>query len=99
MSSSPQIIYRQYSGESDLPHVMALVQNELSEPYVIYTFRYFLHQWSDNSIQFLSGRVPLISSFQATFVLSGTYREPYPLHSHFLLAERRFSTTQSIRIQ
>ncbi|KAF9006942.1 acyl-CoA N-acyltransferase, partial [Cyathus striatus] len=29
-----------------LPHVMALVQNELSEPYVIYTFRYFLHQWS-----------------------------------------------------
>ncbi|KAF8890655.1 acyl-CoA N-acyltransferase [Infundibulicybe gibba] len=39
------IIYRQYAGESDLPHVMALVQNELSEPYVIYTFRYFLHQW------------------------------------------------------
>ncbi|KAF8637750.1 hypothetical protein AX17_002608 [Amanita inopinata Kibby_2008] len=24
---------------------MALVQSELSEPYVIYTFRYFLHQW------------------------------------------------------
>ncbi|KAF9447483.1 acyl-CoA N-acyltransferase [Macrolepiota fuliginosa MF-IS2] len=43
--TSPQIIYRQYTGESDLPHIMALVQNELSEPYVIYTFRYFLHQW------------------------------------------------------
>ncbi|KAK0189780.1 acyl-CoA N-acyltransferase [Armillaria mellea] len=27
-----EIIYRQYIGESDLPHVMALVQNELSEP-------------------------------------------------------------------
>lgn len=40
-----EIMYRQYIGESDLPHVMALVQNELSEPYVIYTFRYFLHQW------------------------------------------------------
>jgi peptide alpha-N-acetyltransferase len=39
------ITYRQYDGESDLPHIMALVQNELSEPYVIYTFRYFLHQW------------------------------------------------------
>ncbi|KAF8875727.1 acyl-CoA N-acyltransferase [Gymnopilus junonius] len=37
--------YRQYTGESDLPHIMALVQSELSEPYVIYTFRYFLHQW------------------------------------------------------
>ncbi|THU93830.1 acyl-CoA N-acyltransferase, partial [Dendrothele bispora CBS 962.96] len=40
-----QIVYRQYLGESDLPHIMALVQSELSEPYVIYTFRYFLHQW------------------------------------------------------
>ncbi|TFK19374.1 acyl-CoA N-acyltransferase [Coprinopsis marcescibilis] len=43
------IIYRQYVGESDLPHIMALVQNELSEPYVIYTFRYFLHQWPNLS--------------------------------------------------
>ncbi|KAM6493458.1 Acyl-CoA N-acyltransferase [Amanita muscaria] len=39
------IVYRRYAGESDLPHIMALVQSELSEPYVIYTFRYFLHQW------------------------------------------------------
>ncbi|ETW79956.1 hypothetical protein HETIRDRAFT_243681, partial [Heterobasidion irregulare TC 32-1] len=28
-----------------LSHIVALVQNELSEPYVIYTYRYFLHQW------------------------------------------------------
>ncbi|TFK47236.1 acyl-CoA N-acyltransferase [Heliocybe sulcata] len=42
---STEIEYRQYAGESDLPHIMALVQNELSEPYVIYTYRYFLHQW------------------------------------------------------
>jgi hypothetical protein len=40
------IIYRQYAGEKDLPAIMALVQNELSEPYVIYTYRYFLDQWS-----------------------------------------------------
>ncbi|PCH43030.1 acyl-CoA N-acyltransferase [Wolfiporia cocos MD-104 SS10] len=39
------IIYRQYTGESDLPHIMSLVQHELSEPYVIYTYRYFLRQW------------------------------------------------------
>ncbi|KAK7055180.1 N-alpha-acetyltransferase 30 [Favolaschia claudopus] len=38
-------MYRQYSGEEDLPYIMDLVQSELSEPYVIYTFRYFLHQW------------------------------------------------------
>ncbi|RDB19608.1 N-alpha-acetyltransferase 30 [Hypsizygus marmoreus] len=40
-----EIMYRQYLGEADLPHVMELVQSELSEPYVIYTFRYFLHHW------------------------------------------------------
>ncbi|RXW18643.1 hypothetical protein EST38_g7204 [Candolleomyces aberdarensis] len=40
-----KIVYRQYKGESDLPHIMALVQSELSEPYVVYTFRYFLHEW------------------------------------------------------
>ncbi|KAI6135340.1 acyl-CoA N-acyltransferase [Pisolithus croceorrhizus] len=40
-----EIVYRQYIGESDLPHIMSLVQTELSEPYVIYTYRYFLHQW------------------------------------------------------
>ena len=39
------ILYRQYTGESDLPYIMALVQHELSEPYVIYTYRYFLRQW------------------------------------------------------
>lgn len=39
------VIYRPYSGEADLPYIMDLVQSELSEPYVIYTFRYFLHQW------------------------------------------------------
>jgi peptide alpha-N-acetyltransferase len=39
------IICKPYVGEADLPHIMALVQNELSEPYVVYTFRYFLYQW------------------------------------------------------
>ena len=41
----PAIVYRPYAGESDLPSIMGLVQSELSEPYVIYTYRYFLHQW------------------------------------------------------
>ncbi|KDQ17074.1 hypothetical protein BOTBODRAFT_30462 [Botryobasidium botryosum FD-172 SS1] len=39
------IRYRPYHGERDLPEIMALVQSGLSEPYVIYTYRYFLHQW------------------------------------------------------
>jgi peptide alpha-N-acetyltransferase len=40
------ITYRAYSGEHELPYIISLVQGELSEPYVVYTYRYFLHQWS-----------------------------------------------------
>jgi len=39
------ISYRLYHGEDDLPCIMDLVHTELSEPYIIYTFRYFLHSW------------------------------------------------------
>ncbi|KAG9084436.1 N-alpha-acetyltransferase mak3 [Ceratobasidium sp. UAMH 11750] len=39
------IAYRPYAGESDLPAIMTLVQDALSEPYVIYTYRYFLSSW------------------------------------------------------
>ena len=31
--------------ESDLPTVMNLIDNELSEPYSVFTYRYFLHSW------------------------------------------------------
>lgn len=45
MSDQVEILYREYSTEAELPDIMALVQSELSEPYVIYTYRYFLNQW------------------------------------------------------
>ena len=35
----------QYSGEADLPLAMSLVDAELSEPYSIFTYRYFLRNW------------------------------------------------------
>ena len=35
----------QYMGEQDLPIVMHLIDNELSEPYSIFTYRYFLQCW------------------------------------------------------
>eukprot|EP01025_Chloroclados_australasicus_P017507 TRINITY_DN1893_c0_g1_i3.p2 TRINITY_DN1893_c0_g1~~TRINITY_DN1893_c0_g1_i3.p2 ORF type:complete len:199 (-),score=24.24 TRINITY_DN1893_c0_g1_i3:521-1117(-) len=37
--------FKQYGGESDLGHVMSLIDNELSEPYTVFTYRYFLHNW------------------------------------------------------
>jgi len=42
---SVDVEYRQYEGEVDLPLVMHLVDHELSEPYSIFTYRYFLTQW------------------------------------------------------
>jgi len=38
-----------YRKEEDLKDVMRLIEKELSEPYHIYTYRYFLHDWPDLS--------------------------------------------------
>lgn len=35
----------QYESEIEINHVMALIDAELSEPYSIFTYRYFLSQW------------------------------------------------------
>jgi len=34
-----------YKDESDLPGIIALITKDLSEPYSIYTYRYFIHNW------------------------------------------------------
>lgn len=35
----------QYTSEHDLPIVMDLIDKSLSEPYSVFTYRYFLQQW------------------------------------------------------
>ncbi|CAL8463994.1 g3529 [Coccomyxa elongata] len=45
IKSDINVVYRQYGGEQDMHYVMELVDNELSEPYSIFTYRYFLHNW------------------------------------------------------
>lgn len=49
---SSEIWYRQYESELDLPSVMRLVGSELSEPYIIYTYRYFLANWCVSSSKY-----------------------------------------------
>ncbi|WFD48550.1 N-terminal methionine N(alpha)-acetyltransferase NatC [Malassezia furfur] len=44
-TTHPQVSLRVYDGAPSLPDVMRLIETELSEPYNIYTYRYFLHQW------------------------------------------------------
>jgi peptide alpha-N-acetyltransferase len=38
-------LHVQYKDEYDLPIVMDLIDRSLSEPYSVFTYRYFLHQW------------------------------------------------------
>jgi peptide alpha-N-acetyltransferase len=40
-----EIEYISYGGEHHLPLIMNLVDEELSEPYSIFTYRYFVYLW------------------------------------------------------
>lgn len=39
------ITYVVYENELQMPDIMHLIQKDLSEPYSIYTYRYFIHNW------------------------------------------------------
>lgn len=41
----PDVIYVQYESELQMPMIMKIIQKDLSEPYSIYTYRYFIHNW------------------------------------------------------
>lgn len=41
-----------------LPAIRALISKDLSEPYSIYVYRYFLHQWADLCFMVLFTRSP-----------------------------------------
>ncbi|XP_055637229.1 N-alpha-acetyltransferase 30A-like [Toxorhynchites rutilus septentrionalis] len=41
----PEIVYKVYESELQMPSIMTLIQKDLSEPYSIYTYRYFIHNW------------------------------------------------------
>ena len=40
-----EVRYKGYEDENDLPDLMNIVDNELSEPYSIFTYRYLINQW------------------------------------------------------
>ena len=42
-----EIVYHSYSGEVELEGIMELIQEYLSEPYSIYTYRYFINNWPE----------------------------------------------------
>ena len=40
-----RVEYVQYTTELQMPDIMRLMKADLSEPYSIYTYRYFIHNW------------------------------------------------------
>lgn len=40
-----QLTISRYTGEGEMADIMSLIDEELSEPYTVYTYRYFLNQW------------------------------------------------------
>ena len=40
-----KIVFVNYESERQMPDIMRLIQKDLSEPYSIYTYRYFIHNW------------------------------------------------------
>ena len=40
-----ELVFTQYAGEAELPDIMDLIDTTLSEPYSIFTYRYFINTW------------------------------------------------------
>jgi len=43
--SQSDVTYIMYESELNMPDIIRLIQKDLSEPYSIYTYRYFIHNW------------------------------------------------------
>ena len=43
--SQRDVTYIVYESELNMPDIIRLIQKDLSEPYSIYTYRYFIHNW------------------------------------------------------
>ncbi|KAL5962704.1 N-alpha-acetyltransferase 30A [Taenia solium] len=41
------VVFRQYEDESDLENIVPLITKDLSEPYSLYTYRYFIYNWPE----------------------------------------------------
>ncbi|GAC96364.1 potential peptide N-acetyl transferase [Pseudozyma hubeiensis SY62] len=44
-SITSDITLHPYTGEHQMPTIISLIEKELSEPYIVYTYRYFVNQW------------------------------------------------------
>jgi N-alpha-acetyltransferase 30 len=45
VTADDDVVYVDYTDESMLQDIQTLVAKDLSEPYSVFTYRYFLHKW------------------------------------------------------
>lgn len=57
LGQRPPVTYLSYSDETQMPLIMRLIQKDLSEPYSIYTYRYFIHNWPNLCFLAMSGHL------------------------------------------
>ncbi|KAF9696467.1 hypothetical protein EKO04_005441 [Ascochyta lentis] len=77
--ASTELQYTQYDGAKEehfLPAIRQLISKDLSEPYSIYVYRYFLYQWGDLCFMALDKTQHLIGVIISKLEphRSGTYR-------------------------
>lgn len=51
----PTLEYISYRDEHDLEALNELIEKDLSEPYSIFTYRYFLNKWPELCIMVITG--------------------------------------------
>uniref|UniRef100_A0A915EF64 N-acetyltransferase domain-containing protein n=1 Tax=Ditylenchus dipsaci TaxID=166011 RepID=A0A915EF64_9BILA len=56
------IVIEPYQDETQMPEIMRMIACELSEPYSIYTYRYFIHNWP--GLTFLAPMLAVDVSFR-----------------------------------
>lgn len=73
MSSSDRpIAYTVYRDERQLPDIIALLEADLSEPYSIYTYRYFIHGWPSLCFLVSSIAVYIVCFYVSFLLMTGT---------------------------
>lgn len=49
------IVFTRFKDENQLEDIIKLISNDLSEPYSIYVYRYFIQQW------YVTAFIPMLS--------------------------------------
>ena len=63
-SDNGEIVYVPYASEFQMPDIMRLMKADLSEPYSIYTYRYFIHNWPELCIMVNNSRLLILNELK-----------------------------------